>query len=46
MREKGGGKLAHFYLTDRGAQMALDPVESLDPEDFPPVANGDGHHDS
>lgn len=33
-REKGGGRLAHFYLTDEGAQAALDPGDSLDPEDF------------
>lgn len=35
LREKGGGKLAHFYLTDAGAHAALTPGETLDPEDFP-----------
>ncbi|MDE5451293.1 hypothetical protein GWE18_00180 [Bradyrhizobium sp. CSA112] len=34
-REKGGGKMVHFYLTDEGANAALDPGEILDPEDFP-----------
>ena len=33
-REKGEGKLAHFYLTNRGALMCLDDGEMLDPEDF------------
>ncbi len=35
VREKGGGKLAHFYLTYAGAKQALTDGESLDPEDFP-----------
>ncbi|MDE5451360.1 hypothetical protein GWE18_00520 [Bradyrhizobium sp. CSA112] len=39
-REKGGGKLAHFYLTEAGARAALARGETLDPEDFPPVTNG------
>lgn len=34
-REKGSGKLVHFYLTDEGARKALDEGETLDPEDFP-----------
>lgn len=34
-REKGGGRLVHFYLTHEGAIEALDPGEILDPEDFP-----------
>lgn len=34
-REKGGGKLSHFYLTDAGAQLVLALGETLDPEDFP-----------
>ena len=33
-REKGSGKLVHFYLTDEGASKALDEGEILDPEDF------------
>lgn len=34
-REKGGGKLAHFYLTVAGARAVLAAGETLDPEDFP-----------
>jgi hypothetical protein len=42
MREKGGGRLAHFYLTEAGARSVLGPGESLDPEDFPsPQENPD-----
>lgn len=40
-REKGGGKLAHFYLTEAGARSALGQGETLDPEDFPPHSSGD-----
>jgi hypothetical protein len=32
---------AIFYLTESGARIAIDPTESLDPEDFPPVTSGD-----
>lgn len=42
-REKGGGRLVHFYLTQEGATEALDPGEILDPEDFPsPQEGADG----
>jgi hypothetical protein len=41
-REKGGGKLAHFYLTEAGARASLTLGETLDPEDFPTLSNGDG----
>jgi hypothetical protein len=34
-REKGHRKMVHFYLTNEGASVALDPGEILDPEDFP-----------
>lgn len=39
-REKGGGKLAHFYLTEVGAREVLARGETLDPEDFP-LTNGE-----
>jgi hypothetical protein len=39
VREKGGGKLAHFYLTDAGARMVIAPGETLDPEDFPSLSS-------
>ncbi|UQD69248.1 hypothetical protein JEY40_24850 [Bradyrhizobium japonicum] len=41
MREKGGDKLVHFYLTDEGARQALDEGEILDPEDFPALPSED-----
>lgn len=41
LREKGGGKLSHFYLNEAGARAVLASGESLDPEDFP-VTNGSG----
>ena len=31
-------KTAIFYLTESGARIAIDPVESLDLEDFPPMS--------
>lgn len=34
-REKGSGKMVHFYLTHEGALEALIDGEILDPEDFP-----------
>jgi hypothetical protein len=43
LREKSGGKLAHFYLTDAGARMVLATGETLDPEDFPDAANSSGN---
>jgi hypothetical protein len=34
-RQDGGAKTTFFCLSRRGAQMAIDPAESLCPEDFP-----------
>lgn len=42
VREMGGGKLAHFYLTNEGARLALDPGDRLDPEDFPDDVSATG----
>ena len=41
IRGKNGLTFVGFCLTERGARMALDPVERLDPEDFPQVPNGE-----
>lgn len=38
-REKGGGKLTHFYLTEAGARAAIARSETLDPQDFPALAH-------
>lgn len=32
------GGNAIFYLTRKGAELALDKGDSLDPEDFPPIS--------
>lgn len=41
----GKSSLVHFYLTHDGATAALEPGESLDPEDFPRQALRGSPHD-
>src|SRR4051812_40856281 len=38
--KKKGNKLTGFVLTHEGAEKALEPGESLDPEDFPNMPRG------
>lgn len=37
VQREPGGPFARFELTRAGAELALDPGESLNPEHFPPI---------